>query len=67
MVSAYQTIAVGVSQHLETITQIENQSKWIQGKIEQLWKNDIYSKHLTDGTRGAMQLAKLLPEDFFRP
>jgi hypothetical protein len=67
LVSAYQTIAVGVSKHLETLTKIEKQSEWMQSKIEQLWKNKIYSKHLTDGTRGAMQLAKLLPEDFFHP
>jgi len=67
LVSAYQTIAVGVSKHLDTIAQIKKQPEWMREKIEQLWKNNNYSKYLTGGTYGAMQLAKLLPEDFFRP
>jgi hypothetical protein len=33
LVSAYQTIAVGVSKHLETIAKIENLSEWMQDKI----------------------------------
>lgn len=67
LVSAYQTIAVGVSKHLETIAQLENQSKWIQEKIAQLWNHERYSKYLTDSTCGAMQLTQLLSADFFRP
>jgi len=67
LVSAYQTIAVGVSKHLDTITQIENQKEWMLNQIDRLWENNLYSKYLTSGTQGAMQLAKLLPKDFFRP
>ncbi|MCK5523481.1 MAG: DUF262 domain-containing protein [Thiomargarita sp.] len=67
LVSAYQIIAGGVSKHLETIAQIEKPSEWMQEKIERIWKNNNYFKHLTGGTHGAMQLAKLLPDDFFRP
>jgi len=67
LISAYQIIAVGVSKYLDTIAQIENPPEWMREKIEQLWKNNNYSKCLTGGTFGAMQLSKLLPENFFRP
>jgi hypothetical protein len=67
LISAYQIIAVGVSKHLDTIAQIENQPEWMRDKIEQFWENNNYSTYLARGTFGAMQLAKLLPEDFFRP
>jgi hypothetical protein len=67
LISAYQIIAVGVSKYPDSIAKIEKQSEWMQDKIKQLWNNNNYSKHLTDGSRGAMQLTKLLPDDFFRP
>jgi hypothetical protein len=36
LVSAYQIIAGGISKHLETIAQIENQKEWMQDKNVQI-------------------------------
>ena len=69
LVSAYQVISVHVSKHIEAIIalDINVSQKFIKDKVLSLWKDKIYSKHLTSGTNGAMKLSQILPKDFFCP
>lgn len=71
LMSLYETIAFGVSQNIDEISNQgrSDQKEFVISRAKELWTDPVFEKNSGAGVRGTTRLSKLLPmaKGFFKP
>ena len=69
LISGFDAIVHGISNHLLAINNLTDPRTWVRDKVRAIWSEEVFQQYSGMGVRGTTRLTNLLPfgVEFFKP